>query len=151
MVNNDKYRFMEYAYNEAVKAFNNNEVPIGAVLVYNDKIISKAYNKKNKSNLSCNHAELLCINKASKKLNNWRLDDCIMYVTLEPCPMCASLIHQSRVKKVYYAIKQNDINNFNIISSIFSDSTSNKATDFEFIDCGKKYSDLLSEFFKKRR
>ena len=100
----DKY-FMNQAYKEAIKALNIDEVPVGAVIVKDNKIIARAHNLKETLNLSTAHAEILAINKASKKLKTWHLDDCIMYVTLEPCVMCAGAIIQSRIKKVVYGAK----------------------------------------------
>lgn len=92
--------FMEVALQEAKKAFNKNEVPVGAVIVCDGKIVAKAHNLKEELNTATAHAEILAINTASSKLNNWRLEDCVLYVTLEPCAMCASAIVQSRINKV---------------------------------------------------
>ena len=83
------------------KAIRNQEVPVAAIIVKDNKIISKAYNKVNKRNNILNHAEILAIKKASKKINNWRLNNCDIYVTLEPCSMCAGAIINSRIRKVY--------------------------------------------------
>ena len=80
---NDEY-FMSLAIKEAKKAFKKDEIPVGAVIVYKGKVISKAYNKKNKSNRVKDHAEILAIDKANKRLRNWRLEDCEIYITLEP-------------------------------------------------------------------
>ena len=77
------------------KAIKHNEVPVAALIIYKNKIISKAYNKVNKKNNILNHAEIIAIKKASKKLKNWRLNDCILYVTLEPCDMCKSIIKKN--------------------------------------------------------
>ena len=89
------------------KAIKKNEVPIAALIVKDGRIISKAYNRVNKTNNILDHAEIICIRKASKKLNNWRLNDCELYVTLEPCDMCREVIKKSRVGKVYYILSQN--------------------------------------------
>ena len=89
------------------KAIKKDEVPIAAVIVKDNKIISKAYNKVNKKNNVLNHAEILAIKKATKKLKNWRLNDCDMYVTLEPCSMCKEIIKKARIKNIYYFTKQN--------------------------------------------
>ncbi len=97
---NEKY--MHLALLEAKKAYKKGEVPIGAVIVRNNKIISKAHNLIEKKQNSIMHAEIIAISKASKKLKNWRLIDCDMYVTLEPCLMCASAIELSRINKVYF-------------------------------------------------
>ena len=93
-------KFMKEALKEAQKAYEKDEVPVGAVIVKEGKIIARAYNiKENKNDTTC-HAEILAIKKASKKLQAWRLEDCTMYVTLEPCPMCAGALIQSRMNKV---------------------------------------------------
>lgn len=95
---NEKY--MREALKEARKAMRIGEVPIGCVIVYQDKIIGRGYNKRNTKKTTLAHAELIAINKASKVIGDWRLEDCIMYVTLEPCQMCAGAIVQARIKKV---------------------------------------------------
>ena len=92
---------MKAAIKQAKKAENIDEVPIGCVIVYQGKIIARGYNRRNIDKNTLSHAELNAIKKASKKLGDWRLDDCEMYVTLEPCQMCAGAIVQSRIKKVY--------------------------------------------------
>ena len=110
---------MKIAINEAKKAFKKNEVPVGAVIVKNGKIIAKAYNKKESSNIATSHAEILAINKACKKTKNWRLIDCTIYVTVEPCMMCFGAILESRMSKIVYGttndnygyISKNKINN----------------------------------------
>ena len=94
--------YIESAYEESLLAYQEDEVPVGCVIVYKDKIIAKAHNKKVQSNNVFDHAEILCIKEANKYFNDWRLNDCTMYVTLEPCPMCASAIEQSRIKKIVY-------------------------------------------------
>lgn len=87
-------------------AYKKGEVPVGAIIIKNDKILARAYNKIETSKDATMHAEILAIKKASKKLKNWRLNDCEMYVTLEPCTMCSSAIELSRIKKVYYLVKR---------------------------------------------
>ena len=114
---NEKY--MRIALEEANKAYELGEIPIGCVIVKNDKIISKAHNLKEKKHSSLCHAEIMAIKKANKKIKNWRLLDCEMYITMEPCPMCASAIKQSRIKKIYYGVE----NNNNEISKKILDTT----------------------------
>ena len=92
--------YMDIALQEAKKAYKKEEIPVGAVIVKNGKVISKAYNRKNKSNRVKDHAEIIAIDKANRKLRNWRLEDCEIYITLEPCPMCASAIEQARIKRI---------------------------------------------------
>lgn len=94
-------KYMKEALKQAKKARDIEEVPIGCVIVYQDKIIGRGYNRRRVDKNTLSHAELNAIKKASKKMGDWRLDDCEMYVTLEPCQMCAGAIVQSRIKKVY--------------------------------------------------
>lgn len=94
-------RFMKEALKEARKAYEKLEIPVGAVIVKNDKIIARAHNLKETKKSATAHAEILAIQKANKKLDNWRLLDCEMYVTLEPCNMCIGAIMSSRIKKIY--------------------------------------------------
>ncbi|MDD3237294.1 MAG: nucleoside deaminase [Candidatus Gastranaerophilales bacterium] len=95
-----KLEFMELAISEALKS--DNDIPVGAVIAKDGVVIAKAFNQKEKNNDSTQHAEILAIKKASGYLGNWRLAGCTMYVTLEPCPMCASAIIQSRIEKIYF-------------------------------------------------
>lgn len=94
-------KYMKEALKEAKKAYEKKEVPVGCVIVKDDKIIARAHNLKESKNDTTKHAEIIAIQKASKKLNSWRLLDCEMYVTLEPCSMCAGAIINSRIKKIY--------------------------------------------------
>lgn len=98
MTQDEKY--MKAALREAKKAYQLDEVPIGCIIVQNDKIIARGYNRRNTDKNTLAHAELSAIKKASKKTGDWRLEDCTMYVTLEPCQMCAGAIVQSRLGKV---------------------------------------------------
>ena len=92
--------FMKQAVKQAKKAYDKLETPIGCVIVHEDKIIARGYNKRNMKKNTLAPAEILAINKASKVLGDWRLEDCTMYVTLEPCPMCAGAIVQARIPRV---------------------------------------------------
>ena len=94
-------KFMKEAIRQAKKALAIGEVPIGCVIVYNDKIIGRGYNRRITDKNTLSHAELNAIKKASKVMGDWRLDDCEMYITLEPCQMCSGAIVQSRIRKVY--------------------------------------------------
>lgn len=93
--------YMKYAIKEAEKAYLKDEVPVGAVIVKDGKIIARAHNLRESSKQACNHAEIISIQKACKKLEAWRLENCDMYVTLEPCPMCAGAIINARIKNLY--------------------------------------------------
>ena len=119
------------------KAISNNEVPIAALIIHNNKIIAKAYNKVNKSNNILDHAEIIAIKKASKYLNNWRLNDCYLYVTLEPCSMCKEIIKKSRINCVYYFSKQN---NYKTESDV----------EYKYLN-DDDFSYILSNFFKNIR
>ena len=147
-----KEDFMNKAFDEAKNGFNNDEVPIGVVIVKDNRIISTAHNNKNSDNLVTSHAEIIAIEEAERSLKNWRLDGCDMYITLEPCPMCASAIKQARIDNVYCALSNSDSNNSKIIKMIFNDNdTVNKSVHYEsdlFVD---KSKELLSLFFKNKR
>lgn len=104
-------KYYEEIIRLAKRAYKKGEVPVGAIIVKNGKVLAKAYNMVEKDKNATLHAEILAIKKASKKLKNWRLNECEMYVTLEPCDMCAGAIKLSRISKVYYMVKKNDNNN----------------------------------------
>ena len=143
--------FMYIAYYFALVSYYFDEVPIGAVIVKNGKIISVGFNLKEKFNCSLYHAEIMAIRYAQYKLNNWRLNDCDIYVTLDPCPMCASAIKQARISNVYSALENSDSNNFSIINDIFmSDSTNKKVNFYSNLYVDNSYK-LLSEFFSNKR
>lgn len=93
-------KYMKMAISQAKKAAGNKDVPIGCVIVHNDTVIARGYNRRNMDKTTLAHAEIMAIKKASKKLNDWRLEDCTMYVTLEPCQMCAGAIVQARIPEV---------------------------------------------------
>ena len=95
-------KFMKEALKEAMKAYKEDEVPVGCVIVKDDKIIARGHNQKEKKNNAILHAEIVTLTKAQKKLNDWHLNDCTLYVTLEPCLMCTGAIIQTRIKKVVY-------------------------------------------------
>lgn len=133
---NEKY--MEIAYLEAKKAYKKMEVPVGAVIVKDNKVISKAHNLMETKNDCTKHAEIIAIKKASKKLKNWRLIDCDLYVTLEPCEMCKGAISLSRIKNVYFSVKKEDKKTKGTCNYIFK-SDNNKCLE------------LLKSFFNKLR
>lgn len=132
-------KYMDLAIKEAKKAFVKDEVPIGCVLVYQDKVIAKSYNKREKKHDILGHAEIIAIKQASKKLKTWKLDDCIMYVTLKPCSMCENIIKQSRIKKVYYLLEKRP------------QQKEYYKTSFEKVDDINNYEKILTEFFKNKR
>ena len=138
------------AINQARKAYKHGDVPIGAVIVENDIIISKGYNKKEKKNISTKHAEIIAIEKACKKKKNWRLNNCTLYVTVEPCLMCCGAIIQSRIKKVVYAIPNEK---FGFVESIdcLLHKKNNHIVEINSGLCAKQSSELLKTFFKQKR
>ena len=101
-MNNEIEFFMKKALEEAKTAYKLGEVPVGAVIVYNNKIIARGHNTRETNQSVLGHAEINAIKKASKKIGSWRLEDCDIYVTLEPCPMCSGAIIQSRIKNLYF-------------------------------------------------
>ena len=138
------------AYKEALKALKHDEVPVGAVIVLNDKIIARAYNKKETSGRAVAHAEVLAIDKANKKLGDFRLEDAVMYVTLEPCIMCAGAIVSSRIKKVVYGASDPRFGACKSLINIF-DLKLNHNVILEGGVLEEKCSKLIKDFFKELR
>ena len=149
-MNKDNY-YMNIALKEAKKAYLRDEVPVGCIIVLNDKIIARGHNLRESTGDILKHAELIVIKKVSKKINNWRLSDMIMYVTLYPCPMCASAIVQSRIKRLVIGAPTKDKNTKFICDKIFEgNNTSPKIEVIENIledECKK----IISDFFEKKR
>lgn len=143
-------KYMDIAYEEAKKAFSINEVPVGAVIVYDNKILTKNHNTKRKENNVCNHAEILSIIDATKKLGDWRLSDCEMYITLEPCPMCAGAILNSRIKKIYIGAESNLKENKIIMYKILNNKELNHQTEIIYLK-NEKCSKILTDFFSQKR
>lgn len=146
-----KEYFMNQAIKEAFKALKQNEVPVGAVIVRDGKIIARGYNQRESKNLATCHAEISAINKACKKLNSWRLDDCELYVTLEPCIMCAGAIINARIKKVYFGATEPKGGACQSRFSLLDSGVLNWQTAYEGGVLGDNCSQLLTEFFKNRR
>lgn len=146
-----KTKYMELAFKEAQKAFQEDEVPVGCVIVKDEKVIAKAHNKKEKKNSALFHAEIECINKATKKLNNWNLKGCEMYVTLEPCMMCTGAIINSRIDKVYFGCK--DPKGGSLVSNIKIKDIKmlNHYPEIEEGIMEKECSEILKQFFKNKR
>ena len=139
---------MNYALKEAQKAYNKMDVPVGCVIVYNGKVIARGYNKREKDQNVIKHAEIEAIDKACKTLKSWRLNDCTIYTTLFPCPMCASAIQQSRISKLVYL---NDTNNkvLNDISLniLFNENLNHRVK----IDRISLENSIIDDFFEKIR
>lgn len=148
---NDKEYFMNEALKEAKKAYKKLEVPVGVVIVKNNEIIARGYNQKEMKNSPIKHAEIIAIEKACKKLNNWRLNDCEMYVTLEPCPMCTGAIINSRIKKVYIGAIQEKTGACGSKVNLIDKYNSETKVDIEFGILQDKCLSLVQDFFKELR
>lgn len=143
--------FMAEALKLAQKAYQKGEVPIGAIIVKDGKIISKGFNNREKSQQAINHAEIIAIKKACKKLKSWRLNECEMYVTLEPCAMCAGAILNARLKSVHIACL--DALHGAVVSKyqLLSDGTLNHKTEIIVGEQEENSAQLLKSFFKNLR
>lgn len=142
--------YMNIAIEEAEKAYSKEEVPIGVVIVKDGEIISRQHNLKEEKKLTTAHAEILAIEEASKKLNNWRLSGCHMYVTLEPCPMCASAIAQSRISKLFIGTFNKDMGACGSTINLLDYDIFNWKVDVKWC-YNQKCSDLLTSFFENKR
>ena len=145
-----KNSYIDIAYKQAQLAFQKDEVPVGCVIVKDDKVIAKAYNKKERNNSAINHAEIECIKKANKKINNWNLKGCTMYVTLEPCMMCTGAIINSRIDEVIIGTKDPKGGAFVSNIKINKIKNINHYPKFKVID-DERCSLILKEFFKQKR
>ena len=146
----DKY-FMKEALKEAEIAFAKDEVPIGAVIVKDDEIIARAHNLKELRQNPLAHAELLAIEKASNKLGTWRLQNCSIFVTLEPCPMCAGAIVQARMKRVIFAASDLKSGACGSLYNLAQDERLNHSLEVKSGILANKSSKLLKDFFQKLR
>lgn len=142
--------FMKEAINQAKFSLENNEVPVGAVIVKNNKIIAAAHNEKEKRGVATAHAEILAIEAASKVLGDWRLNGCSMYVTLEPCPMCAGAILQSRISELHIGTFDDVAGACGSVIDILGSKYLNSKAIVKWYYCDE-CSNLLSDFFKNRR
>ena len=139
----EKEKYMKEAIKEAIKAYKIEEVPVGAIIVKDGKIIARAHNKKETKKNATSHAEILAIQKACKKLESWRLTDCEMYVTLEPCSMCAGALINARIKKVYIGTEDTKTGACGSVLNLLEDYKFNHKIEIE------KY--ILKDFFKMLR
>ena len=149
--NNDDERYMAQAIRQAKKAAAIDEVPIGCVIVHEDKIIARGYNRRNVDSSTLAHAEIMAIKKASKKLGDWRLEECTMYVTLEPCPMCAGAIVQARIPKVVIGAMNPKAGCAGSIIDMFQVKQFNHQVDAEHGVLEEKCRIMMKEFFKNLR
>jgi len=142
--------FIDIAKEEAYAALNEGEIPVGAVIVKDGEIIARSHNLKEQQHDPTAHAEILAIRKACEVIGDWRLDGCDMYVTLEPCPMCASAIGQSRIDRVYVGTFNKDMGACGSIINLLDNRRINSFVDVKWIydnECSK----ILEEFFKLNR
>ncbi len=147
-----KEEYMELAVKLARKSYKNNEAPIGCVIVRDDGVIvGKGYNKRNKKGTVLGHAEIMAIKKACKACGDWRLEDCTMYVTLEPCQMCAGAIVQSRMKKVVIGAMSPKSGCAGSVINLLQMSEFNHQVEIEKGILEEKCASLMSEFFKELR
>ena len=144
-------KYMKLALKEAKKAYDLKEIPVGAVIVKDDKVIARAHNLKEIKNDTTKHAEILAIQKASKRLGCWRLENCEMYVTLEPCSMCAGALIQSRIKKVYIGTMDYKTGACGSVLNLLSDFKFNHNVEVETGVLAEECERILKEFFKELR
>lgn len=147
---NEKEKYMKLAIKEATKARSKEEVPIGAIIVKNGEVISRGYNLRESKQNSLKHAEIVAIDKACKRLANFRLEDCELYVTVEPCLMCAGAIVQSRIKKVYFGTRDEKYGAVTSVTKAF-EIKSNHKVEFEEGICKEECEKLMKDFFKEIR
>ncbi len=147
----EKYHFMYAALQQAIKALEEDEVPVGAVIVHQNKIISRGYNQIEKLKDATAHAEMIAITSAANRLRNWRLNECALYVTLEPCIMCTGAILNSRIDEIYFATYDTK---FGACGSIYNIPEENKTNHHPKVFSGllaDECSNLMKEFFGKLR
>lgn len=150
-MSNSEEKYMRAAIREAKKAYALEEVPIGCVIVQDGKIIARGYNRRNTDKNTLAHAELSAIKKASKKCGDWRLEDCTMYVTLEPCQMCAGAIVQSRMPKVVIAAKNPKAGCAGSVLNLLQIPQFNHQVEIEYGMLEEECSEMLSRFFRELR
>ena len=144
-------KYMKEALKEAKKAYDKLEVPVGAVIVKDGKIIARAHNLKETKTDTTKHAEIIAIQRASKKLKSWRLIDCEMYVTLEPCSMCAGAIINSRIKKIYIGTMDEKTGAAGSVLNLFEDYIFNHKVEVESGILKEECENILKSFFKELR
>lgn len=144
-------RYMKEAIKQAKKAYALQEVPIGCVIVYEDQIIGRGYNRRTIDKNTIAHAETIAIKKASKKMDDWRLEDCTMYVTLEPCQMCAGAIVQSRMKRVVIGCMNPKAGCAGSVLNLLQMEAFNHQVEIEIGVLGEECSDMMKQFFKELR
>lgn len=146
-----KEKFMKEAIKQAKKAYDKEEIPVGAVIVKDGKIISRGYNKKEEKKDTTQHAEIIAIQKASRKIGAWRLQDCEMYVTLEPCAMCTGALIQARLKRVYIGTMDPKTGACGSVLNLLEDYKFNHKVEVETNIMQKECEKILKDFFKYLR
>lgn len=142
--------FMEEAIKEAQKSILLDEVPVGAIIVKDEKIIGRGHNLRETLNYSIAHAEILAINDASQKLNSWRLSECDMYVTLEPCPMCAGAIVQARIRKLFIGSFDPKSGACGSVMNITQNDNLNHIVNVKWL-YNERCGIIIEDFFKSKR
>lgn len=142
---------MRIALKQAEIARTKDEVPIGAVIVLDDKVITKAHNLIEKTQIATKHAEIIAIEKACKKLKSWRLEGASLFVTIEPCPMCAGAIANARIKKVYFGAYEPKSGSAESKFHVLEDSGLNHKVEFEGGILQKECSEIIKNYFKSKR
>ncbi|ASN07256.1 tRNA-specific adenosine deaminase [Virgibacillus necropolis] len=142
---------MQEAIKQALQAKDRNEVPIGAVIVFEGEVIATGYNVRETVQSTLSHAELIAIQEANAKLGSWRLEDCTLYVTLEPCPMCAGAIVQSRIKRVVFGAFDPKAGCAGSLMNLLNDSRFNHQVALESGVMEEECSQLLTNFFRELR
>lgn len=148
---NQQNKFMRAAINQAKKSLISDDVPVGCVIVHEDKIIARACNRRIRDNCTTSHCELLCIKKACKALGDWRLEGCTMYVTLEPCPMCAGAILQARFDKVVIGAMNNKAGCCGSVVNILDMEGFNHKVEVVTGVLAEENSTMISSFFNSIR
>ncbi|MDI6689301.1 MAG: tRNA adenosine(34) deaminase TadA [Actinomycetota bacterium] len=147
----DDVKYMQLALKEAKIAADQGEVPVGAAVVFQGKVISRAHNECETKDDPTAHAEILAIKKASKYLKGWRLTDCTIYVTKEPCPMCAGAIHQARIDRLVYGTRDEKSGAAGTLYDIVRDQRLNHQVEVTAGVCEEECQELLQKFFQKLR
>ncbi len=143
--------YMKVAFKLAQKAYKKDEVPVGAVVVHNGKIIAKGYNKRQRTQDATLHAEIIAIKKACKKLKTFRLNDCILYVTLEPCVMCAGAIINARIGKVVFGAYDKKYGCCGSLYNLLSEGKFNHTPSVQGGMMEQQCSEILTNFFEGKR
>ena len=146
--------YMKIAVDEAIKAYNEGEIPVGAVIVKDNKVIARTHNLKEQLKCSTKHAEILAIEDASALLNDWRLNNCEMFITMEPCIMCCGALIQSRISKIYYLVENKKFGGVGNCAYLLSNNSYNHQLNIEKmdnIDLENIVKESLQNFFMEKR